>query len=394
MAIEDTNISSALDIVSFLEQNNGKLIINVAVDAVGHTLAEFDNYARMRLTGELDPEGTHLYMGPDEERAKTIASLYGEALFPLIFLSPLAPEMVRSIALFRPDLTVDVGISSSKVAPMAGKTEIVEVSSDGYTSYRTSIQGLLDDTTAYYRRKLATQDQNPLHRQLPLIEELEDFIDAKGKPLALIQIKDEESSASPEASNAETYMPALEYLKDQGYHLVQVGREHHPQIFSKFGVVDYANCPLASFTNDFCLFSNASVCLFGPSGVSYFAEIMEKPFVLTNSWWIPAAPFSAKAVIIPALAKSRSDGELINFRDQLNLQLNSSVYFPIEEYEIVNPDADDILAAMKECLELDKKTQPLNESQQDFKKLAANTPSGLSLSRVSADFLERYKQLL
>ena len=121
---------------------------------------------------------------------------------------------------------------------------------------------------------------------------------------------------------------------------------------------------------------------------------MEKPFVLTNSWWIPAAPFSAKAVIIPALAKSRSDGELINFRDQLNLQLNSSVYFPIEEYEIVNPDADDILAAMKECLELDKKTQPLNESQQDFKKLAANTPSGLSLSRVSADFLERYKQLL
>lgn len=394
MAIENTNISSALDIVSFLEQNNGKLIINVAVDAVGHTLAEFDNYARMRLTGELDPEGTHLYMGPDEERAKTIASLYGEALFPLIFLSPLAPEMVRSIALFRPDLTVDVGISSSKVAPMAGKTEIVEVSSDGYTSYRTSIQGLLDDTTAYYRRKLATQDQNPLHRQLPLIEELEDFIDAKGKPLALIQIKDEESSASPEASNAETYMPALEYLKDQGYHLVQVGREHHPQIFSKFGVVDYANCPLASFTNDFCLFSNASVCLFGPSGVSYFAEIMEKPFVLTNSWWIPAAPFSAKAVIIPALAKSRSDGELINFRDQLNLQLNSSVYFPIEEYEIVNPDADDILAAMKECLELDKKTQPLNESQQDFKKLAANTPSGLSLSRVSADFLERYKQLL
>ena len=394
MAIEDTNISSALDIVSFLEQNNGKLIINVAVDAVGHTLAEFDNYARMRLTGELDPEGTHLYMGPDEERAKTIASLYGEALFPLIFLSPLAPEMVRSIALFRPDLTVDVGISSYKVAPIAGKTEIVEVSSDGYTSYRTSIQGLLDDTTAYYRRKLATQDQNPLHRQLPLIEELEDFIDAKGKPLALIQIKDEESSASPEASNAETYMPALEYLKDQGYHLVQVGREHHPQIFSKFGVVDYANCPLASFTNDFCLFSNASVCLFGPSGVSYFAEIMEKPFVLTNSWWIPAAPFSAKAVIIPALAKSRSDGELINFRDQLNLQLNSSVYFPIEEYEIVNPDADDILAAMKECLELDKKTQPLNESQQDFKKLAANTPSGLSLSRVSADFLERYKQLL
>jgi putative glycosyltransferase (TIGR04372 family) len=394
MAIENTNISSALDIVSFLEQNNGKLIINVAVDAVGHTLAEFDNYARMRLTGELDAQGTHLYMGPEEERALTVASIYGEALFPLIFLSPLAPEMVRSIALFRPDLTVDVGISSYKVAPIAGKTEIVEVSPGGYTSYRTSIQGLLDDTTAYYRRKLATHEQNPLHRQLPLIEELEDFIDDRGKPLALIQIKDEESSASPEASNAETYMPTLEYLKDLGYHLVQVGRERHPQIFSKLGVVDYANSPLASFTNDFCLFSNASVCLFGPSGVSYFAEIMEKPFVLTNSWWIPAAPFSAKAVIIPALAKSRSDGDLINFRDQLNLQLSSGVYFPIEDFEIVNPDADDILAAMKECLELDKKMLPLSESQQDFKKLVANTPSGLSLSRISVDFLERYKQLL
>lgn len=394
MAIENTNISSALDIVSFLEQNNGKLIINVAVDAVGHTLAEFDNYARMRLTGELDPQGTHLYMGPEEERALTIASIYGEALFPLIFLSPLAPEMVRSIALFRPDLTVDVGISSFKAAPVAGKTEIVEVSPDGYTVYRTSLRCLLDDTTAYYRRKLATQGQNPMHRQLPLIDELENFIDAKGKPLALIQIKDEESSGSPEASSAETYMPTLEYLKDQGYHLVQVGREHHPKIFSEFGVVDYANSPLASFTNDFCLFSNASVCLFGPSGVSYFADIMEKPFVLTNSWWMTVPPFSPKAVIIPALAKSRSDGELMNFRDQLNLQLISSVYFPVEDFEIVNPDGDDILAAMKECLEVDKKMQPLNERQQNFKKLAANTPNAVSLSRVSAGFLERYKQLL
>jgi hypothetical protein len=49
---------------------------------------------------------------------------------------------------------------------------------------------------------------------------------------------------------------------------------------------------------------------------------------------------------------------------------------------------------MKECLKLDKKMQPLNEPQKSFKKLAGNTPSAVSLSRVSADFLERYKQLL
>jgi putative glycosyltransferase (TIGR04372 family) len=394
MATKDKNINSALDIVSFLERNNGKLIINVAIDAVGHTLAEFDNYARMRLTGELDPKGTHLYMGPDEDRAKTVASLYGEALLPFVFLSPLAPEMVRSIALFRPDLTVDVGISSFKVAPIEGKTLFIEVLPGGYTVYRTSQDCLLDDTTAYYRRKLVTRENNPMHRQLPLIEELEDFIDARGKPLALVQIKAEESSASPEAINVETYMPTLAHLKDLGYHLVQVGREYHPKIFTKFDVVDYANSSLASFTNDFCLFSNASVCLLGPSGISYFAEIMEKPFVLTSSWWITSVPFSHKAVTVPALAKPRSGGELINFQDQVNLQLKNTVYFPVEDFEVVNPDAADILAAMKECLELDKKMLPLNEPQKSFKKLAGNTPGAVSLSRVSADFLERYKQLL
>ena len=55
--MEQIEINSPLDVINYLERNNGKLIINISTDAVGHVLAEFDNFMRMRLTGEIAQDG-------------------------------------------------------------------------------------------------------------------------------------------------------------------------------------------------------------------------------------------------------------------------------------------------------------------------------------------------
>lgn len=391
-------INSALDVVSMLEASNGKLVINISPDAVGHVLAEFDNFARMRLTGEIAPDGAHLYFGPVEERVSTIAELYGDKLCAGYFLSDLAPEIARNIALFRPDLVVDVGFSSFKIAPVEGKTfgdQSVSINErDKHFIYRTEVNVLHQDGLAYYRRRLSTMASMPMACQFDIPEDLDRLIDLRGKRLALVQIKDFETTGTAEATDPKTYIPALEYLKDQGYQLVQVGREHHPACFADIGVVDYANSSLASFKNDFVLFSNSDISLVGPSGVGIFAEIMGKPYVFTNSWHIIWPPFSPLCVFVPALARSRANGELMNFPDQLKLFPERGVYFPHADYEVVKAKGDDILAATIETLELEKNLTLLNENQQNYRMLAPDTCNSESLSRISATFIERYKHLI
>lgn len=385
---------SALDVVDYLERNDSKLIINISTDAVGHVLAEFDNFARMRLTGEISSDGNHIYMGPDEEKVATIAEMYGDLLCKNYFLSSFAPELVRSIALFRPDLTVDVGMSTYKVSPIEGVAYQVQTIDDKYMVYRSSLEALADDTLVYFRRRLETFDTLPLARNFTMPSELEKFINARGRPMALIQVKDFSSSGGAEATDPSSYKPAMQYLHDLGYVLVQVGREQHPDIFSQFEVVDYANSSLASFKNDLILASKANLCLVGPSGVSYFADIMGKPLVYVNNWWIELPPFSPYCVTVPALVKSHSDGKLLTFLEQMALFYRCGVRFPEEEYEPVHPNGKDILAGVQEAVELEKNLTLINKNQQRFKMLKPEGCNAVSLSRMSAAFLNRYQSIL
>ena len=391
--MNEISITSALDVVSFLEANDGKLVINIATDAVGHVVGEFDNFARMRLTGEISPQGGHLYMGPVEERVATIAEMYGDSLCASYMFSPLAPEIVRSIALFRPDLTVDVGYSSYKVAPIEGRTTEAHIFENSYFSY-TKPLGFLEDVLACYRRRLQTFDTHVMARKFDMPADLERFIDARGKRIALIQIKDFASSGGAEAINPDCYRPAMEYLRDLGYQLVMVGREGYPEIFSRLGVIDYANSPLASFKNDLILFSNANFCLLGPSGISLFAEVMNIPFVFVNHWCPNVPPFPPYCVNVPALARSRRDGSLMSFKEQLKLMYTYGVYFPSEVYEPVSPDGNDILMGTQEALGLEENLTLLNENQARYKQLAPDSSCAVALSRVSAAFLERHQDLL
>jgi putative glycosyltransferase (TIGR04372 family) len=388
--------NSPLDVINHLESNNGKLIINIASDAVGHVLAEFDNFARMRLTGEIAPDGAHLYMGPDEEFVACIAEMYGDTLCSNYVLSSNSLEIVSNIAHYRPDLTVDVGISSVKMGPIDGLPCRPSFVDNKYFRYQLIFfQSFIDAQKALYRRRLQTSKFLPMAQKFPIASNLEQFINARGQKIALLQLKDFPSSGGADATDPDTYLPSMRYLRDLGYKLVLVGREQYPEAFASLGVVDYANSPLATFKNDLVLFSNADFSLTGPSGISQFPEIMGTPFVYVNNWQPLLPPFSPHCVCAPAVLKLKGEDKFLTFSEQLDLMETTGVDFPKDQpYDAIPPDSDDILMATQEAIELVDNPLPLDKNQQLMRELRPDTTNECSLSRTSAAFLKRYQTLL
>ncbi len=391
---------SVLDIVNLLEARNGKLIGNIAHEAVGHLLPEFDNFQCMKALGEVSADGFHLYLGPRMERTEAIAELYGGALCSGYILTDYALEMARSISHFRPDLVADVGVSSDKMAPIPGRTDTCGLRPEGYFDYISTNAALEEDFAAYYRRKRATGSKNFMARNFEMSAELDDLIGAGGKRLALVQHKEiglggYHSTGVAESTDPQTYVPALEYLLDQGLHPVHVGREPYPDCYRRLGVVDYANSPLASFRNDFALFANADVAIMGSSGVNWFAELMGMPFVIANTWSLNMPAYSPHCVVVPTLAKDRESGEYCSIRELFDFRNRTGVYFPTEHFQPVNCDGDDILEATREALKLGNEAPPFSAQQQIYDDISSTHPcSRESQIRLSAAFAERYEALL
>ena len=390
---------SALSIVELLEAQDGKLVGNVSCEAVGHLLAELNNHICKQVLGEAP--GFAIYLGPDNERTNAIKDLYGPTLPINFVLSEMGEEMERAISLFRPDLVEDAGISSYKFAPVEGRTVGQRPTDDGHMLYVVEPASMAQDTADLYRRKRETRQLFSLARRFEMPPELENFIAAHGRKIALISHKtiggkDFVGSGAAKSFDPRNYLPTLKHLKDEGFQLVHFGREPYPEIYRAFDVIDYANSPLASFRNDLILASHAGFGLFGSSGISWFAEWMDMPFVMVNMWTIDSPPFSDKAVYLPTLARDLTSGDLVNFEKQLWFRQEHGVFFPHSVYEATDCSAEDILTATRECLEMERVGNvALTENQRRYQEtVSAHPTSKQALSRISAAFADKHADLM
>jgi putative glycosyltransferase (TIGR04372 family) len=393
------NLFSALSIVELLEEQKGKLVGNVSCEAVGHLFAELNNHICKQVLGEA-PDFA-IYLGPDNERTNAIKDLYGPTLPINFILSSMGEEMERAISLFRPDLVEDAGISSYKFAPIEGRTVGQRETKDGHLLYIVEPTTMAQDTAELYRRKRETRHLFSLARKFEMPSELENLIAAHGRKIALISHKtiggnEFIGTGAAKSFDPRNYLSTLEHLKEEGYQLVHFGREPYPEIYRAFDVVDYANSPLASFHNDLILTSHADFGLFGSSGISWFAEWMDIPFVMVNMWTIDSPPFSDKAVYVPTLAKDLASGDLVKFEKQLWFRQEHGVFFPHSVYEATDCSAEDILAATMECLEIEKiGTAALKENQWHYYATVAEHPTPKqALSRISAAFADKHVDLM
>ena len=204
-------------------------------------------------------------------------------------------------------------------------------------------------------------------------------------------------NATAAPTDPETYIPALEWIQNQGYTFVFVGREKMPASFRKFEITNYSESRYASFKNDIFLFQACSLALVGGSGVSFLAQCYNKPFLYLNSWHAGLSPFTKESIFVPALVEKK-DGSSLSFFEQneLYFQLHAmDEQFPYDQYVARNASGREILQATQELLSLMQGDKPRSALQERY--MSIDNGKGVlefSLSRISEFFIEQHQPLL
>lgn len=383
------------DLVDFLQRTGSRLPVNM-FQATGHVIAETENFLRMRHLGEIRQDCPYLLILPQTGFARAIGQLYASQSITVAVSDPWH-AMAREVALYHPELTVDVGVSHLKTSvPPGQKTRIISLGSQFW--HMLPRGPAIDLTVQLYRRRALSRGYRPLWHDVPLPQALAERIGQTQK-YALIHLKVDSINATAQATDPVTYLDAMAYLQDNGYRLVMVGREPMPDAFRRFDIYNYAGDPLASFENDLILFRHAQFALLAGSGISYLAESFDLPFVYANYWHLCFPPFARRAVALPSVLTERQSGRTLPFSEHYDLLSRFPEFsfwnFPSAALAARPAAADEILAATQEALSLSQADiPPMTPQQRHFNVMDPVGCARVSDSRVSQHFLERFSPLI
>ncbi|MCW2249539.1 putative glycosyltransferase (TIGR04372 family) [Azospirillum fermentarium] len=383
------------DLVDFLQRTGSRLPVNM-FQATGHVIAETENFLRMRHLGEIRQDCPYLLILPQTGFARAIGRLYASH-FTNVVVSDQWHAMAREVALYHPELTVDVGVSHLKTwVPPGQKTRIFALGSQLW--HMLPRGPAIDLTVRLYRRRALSRGYMPLWHDVPLPGALAERI-GRVQKYALIHLKVDPINATARPTDPATYLDAMAYLHDNGYRLVMAGREPMPDAFRRFDIYNYAGDPLASFENDLILFRHARFALLAGSGISYLAESFDIPFVYANYWHLCFPPFARRAVALPSVLTERQSGRMLPFSEHYGLLSKFPEFsfwnFPDAALTARPAAADEILAATQEALGLSHADiPPMTPQQQHLNGMDPVGCARISDSRVSQHFLERFAPLM
>lgn len=367
------------------------------VPGMGHNTVELDYFLRRKAAGLLPTNRRFaLIRVPNQVHLDTV-DLYGrhfEWVSKSRFLySLLLPAIVRF-----DELRFDCGLSRLKWHlrsdgsfdwPPRGQTFLYQVSK---VDNRTAWAG-------YYHLRANTKNLSPLADGIGIDPELLAFLGGRTEKLALFHIKLGVINATAAPTDPDNYLPAIRWLTEQGYQVIHVGREPMPDVYKSLGVWNYAENSVASYRRDLQLFSIADLAVTAGSGISQIADCMDRPLVYLDSWHLGMPMASRKCVMVPALVRDRQSGKLLTFAEQFDLYLSTEdrgdEVFPWARYEGRNASADEVLAAVKETLDLARQpARSMSEDQLAYRALDNGGLLEISCSRVSDYFLTKHRDLL
>jgi putative glycosyltransferase (TIGR04372 family) len=371
-----------------------KLLFNV-VPGLGHNTVELDMFFRMKALGRYGAKDRIILLRQVNEIHKDTLSLYRDRFWfassSIVLFNFLMPAAANA-----DDLQLDCGLSRLKwnydprrnlVIPVGGQTYLHQISkAENREAWKR-----------YYQIRRETRGLAPLTDGLSLDVDLRSFLGNDERPLALVHIKQHIANATGAVTDPSHYVETIRHLRDEGFNVVQVGREQQPDEFRLLGVINYAESRLASYRHDLQLFAAASIAITAGSGIAMLADCMDTPLVYLDSWHVGMPMASARCVMVPTLVRRKSDNQLLSIREQLDLYFSledsGSETFPDDEYVAVNAAADEVLAAVKEVMGLEG-TEPLSALQQAYRGLDRGGLGELSMSRVSDYFIERHSETL
>lgn len=368
-------------------------VANIA-DGVGHWIAELDYFFRKQHLNEIDANYFILIRKPNH-LADTCLSYYGHK-FDLAACDNNLYNLFLPITMHFHDITFDAGLSRLKW--QMPKDNYVPVTPDGQSYvHQINKKENRNDWERYYSSRSKTVDYYPLKINTTK-EEVEIILKKRFKKIAIIHLKNASCNAAAAVTTSATYLPTILFLKKQGYTVVFGGREVMPREYRSLGVINYAESPQASFSNDFKLFSQASNTIMCASGVSLLSECLEIPLIYFNHWHIARVPFPKNSICVPSLVKEKKTGRTLSFLEQILLYNNrpdvGAEIFPFEEYESINATAEDLLQSTIEMEDLIKNNTPMNDLQLKFNKIHNEGQIVDTLSRISSHFVTTHQNLI
>jgi len=288
-----------------------------------------------------------------------------------------------SYAIRNPNKVVDVSTSS-----------LCSQSREGVISHRNVFRYKQFEYASILRAQ--EKEKYPLLENYFGSHDLPSFIKNKEK-FALIQIKTQIVNATLQITSPNTYLKTINFLRNQGYQVIFVGREKMPKIFEDYGVYNYAESNFANAENDYLLNRYSKFTLSSASGFSYMADTMGTPLLSINSWYIIGYP-GRKTTNIPSRIKYR--GELLGPIAQVELFYKIGQVLPWREKELlknitpINVDDDEIFAVTK--LIITNKNyflENMSEYEIRFQQLFPNDIPSIELSRYSYTYLNEVAKL-
>ncbi len=370
----EIDVSSAAGLMRSLQKCGGRLVVNLSGEVMGHANSELDNYARIRLSGEIPKETPCILFADPTTVLAGVIKLFG-GYFELVSLDNTHKLLADYVANCHPELTVDVGHSSFKVAPPARGYLAAQIHNNKLYYRSGFLDGIYSDTLKHYQRIRATRDARPLRLEIPCPNVLREFVDRAGRPVVVLAQRQEVTSGTKIISGDEFYWPTLEYLKDSGYTMVFSGREIMPESWNKYGVINYARSSLATVVNDFHLYRLSKFGVLPASGTTALAETQCLPYVQTNTS-NPAIPtYSKNSITLPSLWESKVSGNLIPLTAQIRSNLEAGIGVP-QGMKARSVTAQDVLEAVQELEALIEDWKPRSPLQQQWTDIGSEFMAG------------------
>lgn len=377
-----------------LARQGYRVVWNVA-DGVGHIVTELDNFLRALELSEFE-DRRYILLRRSSVYSRPVIELYGRH-FHRAIASTTIYELALPLLIRHCELVHDAGMSRLKWQLGPGGRRVRPLPRQAYL-WQLSKEEQRDSWREYYRRRRLSAERYPLREASFDTAPIERLLGGSPVKLAVIQIKRGRNNATAMPTDPETYLPALQRLRDGGYTLVFAGREAMPQELAGLIAADYAGSPAASFKNDLALFASADIAICGGSGLAWLADCMGLPYLYLNSWHLAMQVYSPRCVVVPTLVSTRA-GEPLSFAQQIELYENAAdtgaEVFPLETHTPRNADADEIDAALRELLDLTREWRPRSELQTRYTRLP-NRVGVLAESeaRVSEHFLRAHLERL
>lgn len=374
-------------------------VVNIA-DGTGHIIAELDYFFRRLELGQIDRNKRYVWLKKSRPISRACVALYKHR-FWFSIANDFVYNLLLPVTVKYKSITIDCGLSRLKWQLPENANDIGNHPPDPGQTYLYQISKAegLRQTRAYFYARAKSSSYYPLKgaRFSGGLGGLYKLLKGRTDKLALIHVKYDVKNATVKPTDPVTYLESLDYLRGLRYQLVFVGREKMPDEFKAYNAINYAESDSASFKNDIAIFAMAEMAIIAGSGISYLADCLGKPFVYINYWHLERVPFPKYCVCSPTLVQKPS-GLFFTFAEQIALHNTlpdiGDEVLP-NQYKALNAGSDEILAAVKELIELKDHYKPRSDYQEQFMSLCGKSSRlFLSQSRVSDYFLNKYKDFL